>query len=136
MNVERHSLDVFGGGELDGRIIGCAKAAELRVHCNPSGSRRLVPSRTVKKTRRIRCPCAMCKALLNKDHFSPMIRRIPLPTTPNQNRSCKTTLSIPNTMISSHRPELTQNHIVSPDPSIRLSTLSAKITKHTSAASW
>ena len=36
----------------------------------------------------------------------------------------------------SHRPELTQNHIVGPDPSIRLSTLSAKMTKHISAASW
>jgi hypothetical protein len=46
------------------------------------------------------------------------------------------TLRIPNTKISSHRPELTQNHVVAPDPSIRLSTLSAKMTEHTSAASW
>src|SRR5215831_12034143 len=91
---------------------------------------------TVKKLVEIRCPGAMCTKCLNKDRYSPWIRRLRRPTTSDQNRSCKTTLSIPNTMISSHRPELTQNHIVSPDPSIRLSTLSAKMTKHTSAASW
>src|SRR5262245_24189176 len=75
----------------------------------------------------------MCTQCLNKDCYSPWIRRLRRPTTSDQNKSCNTTLSIPNTMISSHRPQLTQNHIVSPDPSIRLSTLSAKMTKHTSA---
>ena len=80
-------------------------------------------------------PGAMWTRCLNKDRYSPWIRRLRRHTTSDQNRSCKTTLSIPNTKVSSHRPEFTQNHIVSPDPSIRLSTLSAKMTKHTSAAS-
>jgi hypothetical protein len=41
----------------------------------------------------------------------------------------------PKTKISSHRPELTRTHM-SPRIRIRLSTLSAKMTKHTSTASW
>ena len=74
-------------------------------------------------------PGAMWTQCPNKDHYSPWIRRLRRSTISDQNRSCKTTLSIPNTMISSHCPELTQNHIVFSDPSIRLSTLSAKMTK-------
>ena len=60
---------------------------------------------SVKKLVEIRGPGAMCTQCLNKDRYSPWIRRLRRPTTSDQNRSCKTTLSIPNTMISSHRPE-------------------------------
>jgi hypothetical protein len=41
----------------------------------------------------------------------------------------------PDTRISSHLPALTANHIISSCPSIRLRTLSAKIRKHSIAAS-
>src|SRR5262249_26038247 len=44
-------------------------------------------------------PSAMRMQCLNKDRYSPWIRRLRRPTTSDQNRSCKTTLSIPNTKI-------------------------------------
>ena len=68
--------------------------------------------------------------------YSPRVRRLPVSTIRDQNRSWHTTLRTPNTKISSHLPDLSHNHIVSPGPSIRPSRLSAKIRKHSIAASW
>ena len=62
--------------------------------------------------------------------YSPRVRRLPVSTIRDQNRSWHTTLRTPNTKISSHLPDLSHNHIVSPGPSIRPSRLSAKIRKH------
>src|SRR5215813_4197734 len=62
--------------------------------------------------------------------------RAPGHITADQNTSWHTTLSTPNGAIISHLPELGQNHAVAPEPSIRLSTLSAKMRKHSIAASW
>jgi len=56
--------------------------------------------------------------------------------TADQNTSWHTTLRTPNATIISHLPELSQNHAVAPEPSIRLTTLSAKMRKHSIAASW
>ena len=63
---------------------------------------------------------------------SPMAVR----TTPDQNRSPHTTLRTPDTKISSHLPELYQNHTVSSCPSIRPGALPAKMRKLSTAASW
>src|SRR2546422_812723 len=68
--------------------------------------------------------------------YSPRLRRLPVSTIPDQNRSWHTTLRTPDTKISSHLPDLSHNHMVSPGPSIRPSRLSAKIRKHSIAASW
>jgi Sigma-70 region 2 len=68
--------------------------------------------------------------------YSPPVRRLPVSTIPYQNRSWHTTLRTPDTKISSHLPDLSHNHMVSPGPSIRPSRLSAKIRKHSIAASW
>src|SRR5215472_14201082 len=68
-----------------------------------------------------------------ESHYPPRVRRLPGSTILDQNRSCIITLSMPNTTIISHRPELTHKNIVSCRPSMRLSTLSANTTKHTSA---
>src|SRR5215813_13214446 len=65
-----------------------------------------------------------------------LIQRSPGYVTADQNTSWHTTLSTPNGAIISHLPELGQNHAVAPEPSIRLSTLSAKMRKHSIAASW
>jgi len=89
-------------------------------------------ARTVKKL------VEYCNTAWNMDgvrHYPRWVRRVPGSTTSDQNRSCISALSVPETTISSHRPELTHN-IFSPDPSIRLSKLSANTTKHTSAAIW
>jgi hypothetical protein len=96
------------------------------------GSRHRAYRRTVKKL------VEYCNTAWNMDgvrHYPRWVRRVPGSTTSDQNRSCISTLSVPETTISSHRPELTHN-IFSPDPSIRLSKLSANTTKHTSAAIW
>jgi hypothetical protein len=83
----------------------------------------LVPSRNSSNT------------VISSSHYRRWVRRVPGSTISDQNRSCISTLSVPETTISSHRPELTHN-IFSPGPSIRLSKLSANTTKHTSAAIW
>ena len=91
-----------------------------------------VRRRTVKKL------VEYCNTAWNMDgvrHYPRWVRRVPGSTTSDQNRSYISALSVPETTISSHRPELTHN-IFSPDPSIRLSKLSANTTKHTSAAIW
>jgi len=111
----------------------CLAAAAVLLADAVVSDAQLLPERSKNSSNTM--PGAMWTRCLNKDRYSPWIRRLRRHTTSDQNRSCKTTLSIPNTKVSSHRPEFTQNHIVSPDPSIRLSTLSAKMTKHTSAAS-
>src|SRR6516162_8758435 len=64
------------------------------------------------------------------------LRRSPGSTVSDQNRSCRTTLSTPNTKITSHPPDLTHKKIVSSCPSIRLSTLSVKTAKQASAPIW
>src|SRR5438094_2056973 len=46
--------------------------------------------------------------------YSPRVRRLPVSTIRDQNRSWHTTLRTPNTKISSHLPDLSHNHIVSP----------------------
>ena len=61
------------------------------------------------------------------------VRRSPRSTVLEQNRSCRTTLSTPNTKITSHPPDLTHKKIVSSCPSIRLSTPSVKTAKQASA---
>jgi len=50
--------------------------------------------------------------------------------------ACRTTLSTPNTKITSRPPDLTHKKIVSSCPSIRLSTLSSNTAKPASAAIW
>ena len=50
-----------------------------------------------------------------------LIRRSLGRITADQNTSWYTTLRTPNTTSSSHLPELSQNHAVAPEPSIRLS---------------
>jgi len=59
---------------------------------------------------------------------------LPIRTNPDQNTRWHSTLRTPDTNISSHLPELTQNHTESPGPSIRLSKLSGKMRKHSIAA--
>src|SRR5215467_12962541 len=61
------------------------------------------------------------------------VRRSPRPTVSDQNRSCRTTLSTPNTKITSPPPDLTHKKIVSSCPSLRLSTLSVNTAKQASA---
>ena len=61
-----------------------------------------------------------------ESHYPRWVRRLRGATASDQNRSCKTILSIPDTKISSHRTELNQNSTVSAGPSIRFSTLSPK----------
>src|SRR5215471_19406419 len=56
-----------------------------------------------------------------ESHYPPRVRRLPGPTILDQNRSCIITLSMPNTTIVSHRPELTHKNIVSCCPSMCLS---------------
>src|SRR5215471_15758957 len=65
-----------------------------------------------------------------------LIQRSPGYVTAEQNTSWHTMLKRPNAAIISHPPELSQTHVVAPEPSIRLSRLSAKIRKHSIAASW
>jgi hypothetical protein len=57
-----------------------------------------------------------------------LIQRSPGHVTADQNTTWHTTLRTPDGTIISHVPELSQNHAVAPEPSIRLSRLSAKIT--------
>src|SRR5215467_3996136 len=61
-----------------------------------------------------------------ESHYPPRVRRLTGSTILDQNRSCIITLSMPNTMIVSHRPELTHKNMVSCCPSMRLSALSAE----------
>src|SRR6516162_5429308 len=87
------------------------------------------------ETRRILYYCNTAWNMDGVRHYPRWVRRLPGSTTSDQSRSCISTLSVPETTISSHRPELTHS-IFSPGPSIRLSKLSANTTKHTSAAIW
>src|SRR5215472_17564955 len=53
-----------------------------------------------------------CNTAWNMDgvrHYPRWVRRVPGSTTSDQNRSCISALSVPETTISSHRPELTHN---------------------------
>src|SRR6478752_3002458 len=89
-------------------------------------------SRLVKKP--VERPASCSKSKLLGRHS--LIQRSPGYVTADQNTSWHTTLSTPNGTIISHVPELSQNHAVAPEPSIRLSRLSAKMRKHSIAASW
>src|SRR5215469_17389030 len=81
-------------------------------------------------------PARWNKGCTPESHYPPRVRRLTGSTILDQNRSCIITLSMPNTMIVSHRPELTHKNMVSCCPSMRLSALSANTTKHISAATW
>src|SRR6266478_1662422 len=106
----------------------------LREHRGAVGGVRYIstPARLVKKP--VERPASCSKSKLLGRHA--LIQRSPGYVTADQNTSWHTTLSTPNGTIISHMPELSQNHADAPEPSIRLSRLSAKMRKHSIAASW
>jgi transposase len=112
------------------------KTLEGKYEVHPGGVEEVVADKgypaLVKKP--VERPASCSKSKLLGRHA--LIQRSPGYVTADQNTSWHTTVSTPNGTIISHVPELSQNHAVAPEPSIRLSRLSAKMRKHSIAASW